>query len=314
MTLETDLLIDRRRLKRRLFVWRVIAIVAVVACVGVAFRLGGGGSIAGIAGAGSHIARVRITGVIGDNRKLVEAIAAVGKDDTARALIVAINSPGGTVGGSEALYIAIGEVAAKKPVVAVMGSVAASGGYMAAIAAPRIFARESTITGSIGVLLSNFEVSGLLGKVGIGTETLTSGPLKAQPSSTSPLTGPGRTVLQALVMDMYDQFVEKVALGRKMDVQKIRELADGRIYTGRQALRVGLIDAIGGETEARAWLVTERGIAAGLPVRDADTKSKFEAVFGETADEFFGDVLKTLFSQRVKLDGAVALWQPFDTN
>ena len=314
MTLETDLLIDRRRLKRRLLVWRVIAFVAVGVCVGLAFRLGGGGSVVGLAGVGSHIARVRISGVIGDNRKLIEAIAAVGKDDTARALIVAINSPGGSVGGSEALYIAIGEVAAKKPVVAVMGSVAASGGYMAAIAAPRIFARESTITGSIGVLLSNFEVSGLLGKVGIGAETLTSGPLKAQPSLTQPLTGPGRTVLHALVMDMYDQFVEKVAVGRKMDVQKIRELADGRVYTGRQALRVGLIDAIGGETEARAWLVAERGITAALPVRDVDVKSKFEAVFGETVDEFFGGALKTLFSQHVKLDGAVALWQPFDTN
>lgn len=308
MTLETDLLIDRRRLKRRLFVWRVIAVAAVIACVGVAVRVNG------VTGTGAHVARVRITGVIGDNRKLVEAISAVAKDDSAYALIVDINSPGGTVGGSEALYIAISEVAAKKPVVAVMGSVAASGGYMAAVAAPRIFARESTITGSIGVLLSNMEISGLLGKVGVGTETLTSGPLKDQPSLEHPLSGPGRTVLQALVMDMYDQFVEKVALGRKMDIQKIRELADGRVYTGRQAFKLGLIDSIGGEAEARRWLQSDRGIAPSLPVRDVVTKGRLEALLGETTDELFGGILKTLFSQRVKLDGAMALWQPFETN
>ena len=308
MTLETDLLIDRRRLKRRLFVWRVIAVAAVIACVGVAVRVNG------VTGTGAHVARVRITGGIGDNRKLVEAISAVAKDDSAYALIVDINSPGGTVGGSEALYIAISEVAAKKPVVAVMGSVAASGGYMAAVAAPRIFARESTITGSIGVLLSNMEISGLLGKVGVGTETLTSGPLKDQPSLEHPLSGPGRTVLQALVMDMYDQFVEKVALGRKMDIQKIRELADGRVYTGRQAFKLGLIDSIGGEAEARRWLQSDRGIAPSLPVRDVVTKGRLEALLGETTDELFGGILKTLFSQRVKLDGAMALWQPFETN
>ena len=308
MTLETDLLIDRRRLKRRLFVWRMIAVAAVIACVGVAVRVNG------VTGTGAHVARVRITGVIGDNRKLVEAISAVAKDDSAYALIVDINSPGGTVGGSEALYIAISEVAAKKPVVAVMGSVAASGGYMAAVAAPRIFARESTITGSIGVLLSNMEISGLLGKVGVGTETLTSGPLKDQPSLEHPLSGPGRTVLQALVMDMYDQFVEKVALGRKMDIQKIRELADGRVYTGRQAFKLGLIDSIGGEAEARRWLQSDRGIAPSLPVRDVVTKGRLEALLGETTDELFGGILKTLFSQRVKLDGAMALWQPFETN
>ncbi len=308
MTLETDLLIDRRRLKRRLLVWRVIAVIAVLAGIGVAFGTNR------VDVSGPHVARVRITGEIGDNRKLIEAIAAVAKDDSARAMVVTINSPGGTVGASEALYIAIAEVAAKKPVVAVMGGVAASGGYMAAIAAPRIYARESTITGSIGVMLSSFEASGLLGKVGIGAETLTSGAMKDQPSLTHPISGPGRTVLQALVMDLYDQFVEKVALGRKIDLAKVRELADGRVYTGRQALRVGLIDAIGGEADARGWLAAEKGIAASLPTRDALRRGKLEALLDDTPGEFFGGVLKTLFSQRVKLDGAMALWQPFETN
>ena len=308
MTLETDLLIDRRRLKRRLLVWRVVAVVAVIAAVAVAV------GTTGAANSGPHVARVRIAGVIGDNRKLVEAITALAKDDTASALIVVINSPGGTVGGSEALYIAIAEVAAKKPVVTVMGGVAASGGYMAAVATPRIFARESTITGSIGVLLSNYEISGFLGKIGVDSEILTSGPMKDQPSLNHRLSEPARLVLQALVMDMYDQFVEKVALGRKLDMQKTRELSDGRVYTGRQALRLGLIDAIGGEAEARAWLAADRKISASLPVRDVVTKGRLEALLGDATDELFGGVLKSLFSQHVKLDGAMALWQPFETN
>ena len=158
MTLETDLLIDRRRLTRRLFVWRVVAVAAVLACAALAV------GDSKLPNAGPHVSRVRIEGMIGDNRKLVQSIQAVAKDDSAKALLVEINSPGGTVGGSEALYAAIRDVAAKKPVVAVMGSLAASGGYMAAVAAPRIIARESTITGSIGVMMQTFEGSDLLGQ------------------------------------------------------------------------------------------------------------------------------------------------------
>ena len=163
-----------------------------------------------------------------------------------------IDSPGGSVAGGEALHDAIGRVAAKKPVVAVMGGEAASAGYMIAVPAARIFAREATLTGSIGVLLETGEASGLLGKIGITADAITSGPLKDQPSFTRPLTDQGREVLQALVMDMYDQFVGMVATGRHMDPARVRELADGRAYTGRQALKLGLIDAIGGEREARA--------------------------------------------------------------
>lgn len=122
---------------------------------------------------------------------------------------------------------------------------------MVAMPAARIFAREATLTGSIGVLLETGEVSGLLDRVGISAETIVSGPLKDQPSFTHALSPQGREVLQALVMDMHDQFVQMVAAGRHMDAARVRELADGRAYTGRQALRLGLIDAIGGEPEAR---------------------------------------------------------------
>ena len=308
MTLETDLLIDRRRLKRRLFVWRVIAVAAVLACAALAV----GGTKLHVTG--PHLARVRIDGMIGDNRKLVQSIQAVAKDDSAKALIVDIDSPGGTVGGSEALYFAIREVAAKKPVVAVMGSFAASGGYMAAVAAPRIYARESTITGSIGVMMQTFEGSDLLAKVGISAETTTSGPLKDQPSLTHRMTDAGRTVMHAVVMDIYDQFVEKVALGRNMDADKVRGLADGRVYTGRQALKIGLVDAVGTEQDARAWLASEKNVPTALPTRDVARPNTWNRMFAADGESLFGGILKTLLSQRVKLDGIYALWQPFDTN
>ena len=232
MSLETDLLLDRRRLKRRLLFWRSFAVLAVVAAVLVAMARRGRAIRQG-----AHRKRLTVSGIITDDRKLVEAVSKLADNDSVKALIVTIDSPGGSVAGGEALHDAIARVAQKKPVVAVMGGTAASAGYMIAVPAARIFAREGTLTGSIGVLLETGEVSGLLKTLGIDAEAITSGPLKDQPSLIRPLTPEGRDVLHGLVMDMYDQFVGMVASGRHMDAAKVRELADGRAYTGRQALR-----------------------------------------------------------------------------
>ncbi len=248
MSLETDLLLDRRRLKRRLFFWRSFAVLAVLAAVLVVLR----GEHVGFGR--SHVARLTVSGIISDDRKVDEAVTKLADNANVKALIVAIDSPGGSVAGGEGLHDAIARVAEKKPVVAVMGGVAASAGYMIAVPAARIFAREATLTGSIGVLLETGEVSGLLKSIGVNAEAITSGPLKDQPSFTKPLSPQGRDVLQGLVMDMYDQFVGMVASGRHMDDARVRELADGRAYTGRQALKLGLVDAIGGEQDARLWL------------------------------------------------------------
>jgi protease-4 len=305
MSLETDLLIDRRRLKRRLLFWRVVAVLAVLACA-VALVGRAGGLTAG----GTHIARLNVNGIITDQRKLTEAVAGLADDASVKALMVEIDSPGGSVAGGEALHDAIAHVAAKKPVVAVMGGTAASAGFMIAMPAARIFARDSTLTGSIGVILETGEASGLLAKLGITADAITSGPLKDQPSFTRPLTAQGRDVLHGLVMDMYDQFVGMVADGRHMDPARVRELGDGRAYTGRQALQLGLIDAIGGEAEARAWLASERHVPASLPVRDVTTGGLTARAFGGSADGLLGTMLKTVLSQGLSIDGAWAVWQP----
>ncbi len=264
---------------------------------------------AGLTPAGPHIERVTVNGLITEDRKLTDRISELADDDHVRAVILSIDSPGGSVAGGETIHAAIVRVAEKKPVVVTMGGLAASAGYMIAVPATRIFARESTLTGSIGVLLETGEVSGLLGKLGISAEVVRSGPLKDEPSLVRPLSPAGKEVLQALVNDMYDQFVGMVAEGRHMDPTKVRSLADGRAYTGRQALGLGLVDAIGGEREAKEWLVSAKGLPAGLPVQDlSDGGIASHALSGQLGLMLL-DVWKTLVSQSVSLDGPLAVWQ-----
>jgi protease-4 len=304
MSLETDLLIDRGRLKRRLLFWRVLTALVVVGCalfvLAPNLRPGRGG----------HLTRLTVSGLITDDRRLNEAVAALARNEDVRGLIVSIDSPGGSFAGGESLHDAIQQVAARKPVVAVMGGTAASAGYMVALPAARIFARSSTLTGSIGVLLQTGDVSGLLERLGISTEAIISGPLKDQPSYTHPISPRGREVLQALVMDMYDQFVGMVAAGRHMQPDQVRALADGRPYTGRQALDLGLVDAIGGEAEARAWLAAEKGIPVGLPVDELRLGNLARRVLVGSFAPVLDELIKSVLSQGLRLDGAWAIWQP----
>jgi protease-4 len=303
MSLETDLLIDRRRLKRRIVVWRTLAVLALIAAALVVWR-GQAGTLGG-----PRVARLTVSGIITQDRKLNDAVAKLAADNRVKALIVEIDSPGGSVAGGESLHDAIAQVAAKKPVVVVMDGIAASAGYMIAVPAARIFAQASTLTGSIGVLLPTGEASGLLKTLGVSVDDITSGPLKDQPSFTKPMTPEGRAVLQGLVIDMYDQFVEMVAAGRHMDPDKVRQLGDGRAYTGRQALKLGLIDAIGGEHAARAWLATNRDVPTTLPVDEVSIDGLAARMFAGSLSELFATAWKSVFSQGVMLDGAWAVWQ-----
>ena len=303
MAIDADILIDRRRLKRRLLLWRTLAIVAVMALATAAF-----GRFAGIGGLGGadYIARLSVTGVIVDDERRHRLLARIADDSNAKALIVRIDSPGGTVVGGEALHASIRAVAEKKPVVALMGQVATSAGYMVAIAADRIFAHKGTITGSIGVILQTTELTGLLDKLGIATEAIKSGPLKAAPSPFEPMTPEVRRVTQALVTDIHRIFVSLVAERRALGLEDLRPLVDGRVFTGAAAVRNRLIDAIGGEAEAKAWLNQERNIDLGLRVRDVKPARKIDRWLD------FLDALdrKTMFSERLTLDGLVSVWHP----
>ncbi len=310
MTLESDLLLDRRRLKRRLFLWRVVALLAVLGAVLLAVDREGELKLAR-----DHVARLTLTGTITEDRKQLDALAALARDPTARALVLVIDSPGGTMSGGESLHHAIGRVAGRMPVVAVMGATAASAGYMVALPAERIFAREATLTGSIGVKLMLPEFSGLLEKLGVGDNSIASGPLKDEPSLARPLSPAGREVMRGIVVDMHEQFAAMVAAGRRMEPARVAELADGRAFTGRQALKLGLVDAIGGEREAREWLAEAKKVPASLPAREVGKRGWAERALGEERAEgllpaLLGALLKTVLSQR--LDGGWAIWQPDD--
>lgn len=302
MALDADDLVDRRRLKRSLTFWRLLAVVAVVSFVVYAI----GRTAEGYFGGGAYIARLSIDGLITDNRARLDAVDRVASDPRARALIVEIDSPGGTVVGGETLFDRLRKVAARKPVVAVMGSTAASGGYMVALGADRIFAHEATITGSIGVIFQTAEFSGLLAKIGVTPEEIKSSPLKAEPSPFKPISPAARQMTQEVVDNIYAMFVRMTAERRNLPPDKAKALADGRIYTGRQAVANGLIDAIGGEAQALRWLHTARGVPAGLPVREVtygDGLAGLARRLGSLAQ-------KTVFSERLTLDGLVAVWHP----
>ena len=300
MSLAADQLIDRRRIRRSRAVWRAATIL--LALTGALLWLGRG--VLNRA-EGPYVARLAVEGFIGDDRKLIEAIDGLAKEDRAKALLVAIDSPGGSVGGGEALHGALVRLGKRKPVVAVMRGTAASAAYMAAVGTERIWARDSTVTGSIGVLLQTLDSSELLARLGVRGEALVSGPLKAQPNPFQPLSPEGRAALQGVIMDLYDQFVAMVVEGRKLPEAKVRALADGRVFTGRQALAVGLIDAIGGEREAREWLATEKNVPNSLPLQEVRTRNTVDRWLRST----WQGLIETLVTEGLRVDRLAGLWQ-----
>lgn len=300
MHLQGDYALDRRRLKRRLTIWRVVAVVAAVVAV-----------IAGLAPTGyliprPHLARVAIEGVITENRERDRALAELADDSTVAALVVHIDSPGGTVVGGETLYLRLRSIAERKPVVAVLGGLGTSAAYMTALGSDHIIARAGTITGSIGVILQTAEFTDLLNDLGITAETIKSGPLKAQPNPLEPLTPAAREAVKASVMDIFEMFVGMVQERRSLDRSSVMHLADGRVYTGRQALDNGLIDEIGGEEEARAWLQRTHDVETFLPISDVDLEGDDRTLL----DLLHSSIEKLFLSETLSLDGLVSLWHP----
>ncbi len=293
MSLDADRVIDRRRLKRRLTFWRIATVVSLIVAVVVALER------AGKLRQGFHIARLSVEGIILDDPWRDRALEQVSGNDNAKALIVRIDSPGGTVVGGEALFHGLRAVAAKKPVVAVMSGTATSAGYMTALGAEYIVAREGTITGSIGVIMQTADMTKLLEKLGIKPESVKSRELKAQPSPLEPFTPAAREAAKVVVMDLFEMFVGMVEKRRKMPREQVLKLADGRVFTGRQAEKNGLVDAIGGELKAREWLLDTFKISTKLPVKDVEIQREDEP-WREILTSMAG---KALFSERLRLDG-----------
>ncbi|OUR78494.1 hypothetical protein A9Q83_07655 [Alphaproteobacteria bacterium 46_93_T64] len=300
MSVDTDAIIDRRRLKRRLFFWRAATVLVAVAALSILFAKFGPSNEQ------EHVARLNIDNVIVENERRQITINKILKNDQAKALIVYINSPGGSTYGSERLFKALRRVAEKKPVIAVIGTIGASGGYLTALAGDRIFAGESSITGSIGVIVQLTEFSTLMETLGVKAEAITSGKLKGEPSPFKPLSAGGRQNLQDMVSQTHEWFVDLVADRRPLSRKEAAVIADGRVLIGKSALGAGLVDELGGLLEARAWLESNQQIPASLPLITAD----YSAPKGLLRDILQGMLGKSVISERLTLDGLVSLWHP----
>ena len=264
-SLTSDQLLDRRRLQRRISLWRWIAFAALAIAILVAgWRLTGRGGPGALV---PHIARLQIGGLITGDSETIKLVDDIAKSN-ASAVLVEIDSPGGTTSGSERLYDALRRLSAKKPTVAVVGGLAASGAYIAAIGTDHIVSEGNSLVGSIGVLFQFPNVADALDKIGVKVETIKSSPLKASPNGFEPTTPQAKAAIDALVVDSYAWFKGLVKTRRNLDDAGLSAIDDGRVFTGRQGLVLHLVDSIGEERDAVAYLEKSRGIGASLPIVD----------------------------------------------
>ena len=322
MSLDSDVIVDRRRLRRKLTFWRVLAALVAIAAIAVIAIVVSPRTRGTFSTAGS-IARVNIEGLIRSDQERVEALERL-ENSRAAAVIVHINSPGGTTAGSEQLYDSLVRLKAKKPLVVVVEGLAASGGYITAIAADHIVAQQTSLVGSIGVLFQYPNFTELLKTVGVQMEEVKSSPLKAAPNGFEPTSPEARAALDSLVKDSYAWFKGLVKERRGMDDAQLEKASDGRVFTGHQAIDLKLIDELGDEKTAIAWLVAQKNVKPDLPVRDYKLEPRFgDLTFLRTAASITLEALGlssiahqlehagvTQAVDRFGLDGMLALWQP----
>jgi len=309
---------DRRRLRRKLTFWRIAAFsIVLIAVVG----LVASNTMRDPIGDRSnpHVARVTISGLVTDNEELLQRLEDIRESSRAHALIVRLESPGGTSYGGEAIYRAVRRVAAEKPVVAEVRTLAASAAYMIACGTDHIVAGDTSLVGSIGVIFQYAQISDLLNKIGVSVEEIKSAPLKAEPSPFHAASDEAKAMIQSMINDSYDWFVDLVAERRSLSRADALQLADGSIFTGRQAAENGLIDAIGGEAEIRTYLSGE-GIDQSLDIVDWERRrSSSELLFGDALMRLlaafegntipFAKELRDLADRKLFLDGLVSVWQ-----
>jgi protease-4 len=320
MSMSADQIADRRRLRRKLSFWRVAAVVVLFVAIAAGIVAVGGRDRFPVT-ASAQIARVTITGFIATDRAQAKLIDTLAKTSAIKGVIVAIDSTGGATAGGEELYEGLRKLAAAKPTVATLGTVGASAAYMAAIGTDHIVARRTSITGSIGVIFEMPEVSGLMDKIGVNVEEIRSGPLKAEPSPFKPASEEAKAVVEGVIRDSFNWFVDIVAERRGLSRNAALALADGRIFTGRQALDAKLIDEIGGEDAAVAWLGT-KGVNTSLPIKDwrpADQNVPWSFAnaatvwiahtLGISPELVRGSGLGRILPENLRLDGLLSVWQ-----
>jgi protease IV len=319
MAIDPELIADRRRLRRKLSFWRVLGVLAAIAAVVTI-----GATVAGrspFRAAQNQIARISIEGFItGDQQRMRDLFRRVAEASNVSGVVVSINSPGGATTGAEELFHGIRRLSERKPLVAFVSGTAASGGYVAALGADHIVVRETSLVGSVGVLFQYPDFSKLLSSVGVHVEEIKSAPLKAEPSPFHPTSPEAREALRQVVADTYEWFKRLVVERRKLGEAELATVSTGRIFNGRQSLPLKLVDAVGSERDAVAWLEREKGVAANLPVRDWKPRSSRDFNLW-TAASLGADVLgfsdlaeklrrAAVSAEAANLDGLLAVWHP----
>lgn len=314
MAHNAEALIERRKLRRKLTIWRVAFLLLLAALIaGIASY-----SMRGANFAAPHVAKVRIEGTIFENEELLKRLNKIANDDAVKGVILILDSPGGTTVGGESIYDAVRKIAEKKPVVTQVGTLAASAGYMIASASDHIIARQTSIVGSIGVLFQYPDLSKLLDTIGVKVETIKSSPLKAEPNYFSPASEEAKAMIRSMIMDSYDWFVGIVQERRSFTHEQALALANGAVFTGRQAVENKLIDGLGGEEEAVAWL-DGKGVSKDLPKLEwkpesSDTGFSLRDLIIHAGAKLLGlpqeanGLLNEVAKDRIFLDGLLSVW------
>ncbi len=324
MAQDAEMIADRRRVRRKLSFWRVVAIFALVGAV-LALGLRILGPPDAVSPRQPHIARVEISGVITSDRRMAEMLDEIAKSRAVRGVVLAINSPGGTTSGAEELHRNLLRLGEEKPMVAYVNGTAASGAYIAAIASDHIVAQETAIVGSIGTMFQMPHVREMLDSIGVSMIEVKSTPLKAAPSPTGPVEPEALAAVRELVDDSYIWFRDLVGDRRNMSDDERDAVADGRVHSGRRALDLKLVDAVGDQRDAVSWLATTHDLPDDLAVRTWRPRTDRGALGLISGTAFVVELagwdraaglLRRLDAQvtRTELDGLLALWQPVREN
>ena len=251
------------------------------------------------------IAKLSIDSIIMNNPELIKKLELLKNDKNLRAVLVNVNSPGGTVVGSKEIYDNLKKISEKIPVAISMKEVAASGGYMVALAGNKIFCYEGTITGSIGVIMQSVNIEKLLESLGIEPIIFKSGELKAKPNLIEKLSTSDKDVIQKIIESIHESFLTMVKNNRKISAENLKIISDGRIFTGIEAKKINLVDEIGSEKDALDWLKTETSVEKDIDVIKIESETNFSNILDILS-------LKSILKKKIATsNGLFAIWAPY---
>lgn len=303
MEIQPDTLVAQRRWRRQARFWRIASVLIAMILVFFIFQ---NTSYFDKIAVNDHIIRIRINGIIFDDNLLTNKLESIPNNPKVHAVILIIDSPGGTSLGGETIYRKLRIISKSgKPVVAIIRTMGTSAGYTVALGADRIYALKTSLVGSVGAIIRTADLTELMKKIGIRSQTYRSGKIKSFPSPIERTPLEADILIQNAVNDVGDWFIKTTIDRRKLTQKNASEVASGRIFTGRQALNYNLIDEIGEEKDALRWLRQKKGVKKGLAIIEAEN----ERTTVKLPNLFYSILEKNLTKGILSLDGLLSVWQ-----